>query len=93
MSSFRSPGWSREAGSPNQNHGNQNQGYGNQNQGYGNQNLGYGNQNRGYGNHGTNQSYGNLSSGNEGMKQNLLVTQIIAHYCTYIEEKLMLEKY
>ena len=79
MSSFRSPGWSQEAGSPNQNHGNQNQGYGNQNQGYGNQNLGYGNQNRGYGNHGTNQSYGNLSSGNEGMKQNLLVTQIIAH--------------
>ncbi|XP_023349319.1 uncharacterized protein LOC111718059 [Eurytemora carolleeae] len=77
INNSRSPGWSQEAGSPNQNHGNQNQGYGNQNQGYGNQNQGYGNQNqgygnqnRGYGNHGTNQSYGNLSSGNEGFRHN-----------------------
>ena len=62
LSSFRSPGWSQEASSPNQN------------QGYGNQNQGYGNQNRGYGNHGNSQTYGN-----EGMKPNLLVNQIIAH--------------
>ena len=47
LSSFRSPGWSQEASSPNQN------------QGYGNQNQGYGNQNRGYGNHGNSQTYGN----------------------------------